>query len=71
MSQTHNELIRSVLTAAGAVTHSFLQASLALRCIQTSHPDAVISDIMMPGMDGYAFVKKVNEISKAQGVHIQ
>jgi len=65
-----NELIKSVLTAAGAVTHSFLQASLALRCIQSSHPDAVISDIMMPGMDGYAFVKKVKEISKAQGVRI-
>jgi CheY-like chemotaxis protein len=25
---------------------------------------------MMPGMDGYAFVKKVKEISKAQGVRI-
>ena len=65
-----NELIRSVLTAAGAVTHSFLQASLALPCIQSCHPDAVISDIMMPGMDGYAFVKKVEEISKAQGMRI-
>jgi len=25
---------------------------------------------MMPGMDGYAFVKKVKEISKAQGIYI-
>ena len=65
-----NELIRSVLTAAGAVTHSFLQASLALPCIQSCHPNAVISDIMMPGMDGYAFVKKIEEISKAHGVRI-
>jgi signal transduction histidine kinase len=65
-----NELIRSVLTAAGAVTHSFLQASLALPYIQSCHPHAVISDIMMPGMDGYTFVKKVNEISNAQGVSI-
>jgi signal transduction histidine kinase len=65
-----NELIRSVLTAAGAVTHSFLQASLALPCIQSCHPNAVISDIMMPGMDGYAFVKEVEEISKAHGVRI-
>jgi signal transduction histidine kinase len=65
-----NELIKSVLTSAGAVTHSFLQASLALPCIQSCHPDAVISDIMMPGMDGYAFVNKVKEISKAQGIRI-
>jgi signal transduction histidine kinase len=65
-----NELIKSVLTSAGAITHSFLQASLALPCIQSFHPDAVISDIMMPGMDGYAFVKKVKEISNAQGISI-
>ncbi len=65
-----NELIRSVLTAAGAVTHSFLQASLALPCIQSCHPHAVVSDIMMPGMDGYTFVKKVKEISKVQGISI-
>ncbi len=65
-----NELIRSVLTAAGAVTHSFLQASLALPSIESCHPHAVISDIMMPGMDGYAFVNRVKEISKAQGVPI-
>jgi len=65
-----NELIRSVLTASGALTHSFLDASLALPCIQSCHPHAVISDIMMPGMDGYAFVKRVKEISKAQGIYI-
>jgi len=65
-----NELIRSLLTASGALTHSFLDASLALPCIQSCHPHAVISDIMMPGMDGYAFVKKVREISQAQGVCI-
>jgi len=65
-----NELIKSVLTSAGAVTHSFLQASLALPCIQSCHPHAVVSDIMMPGMDGYTFVKKVKEISKAQGISI-
>jgi len=65
-----NELIRSVLSAAGAVTHSFLQASLALPCIQSCHPHAVISDIMMPGMDGYALVKKIKEISRDQGVRI-
>jgi CheY-like chemotaxis protein len=65
-----NELIRSLLTASGALTHSFPEASLALPCIKSCHPHAVISDIMMPGMDGYAFVKKVKEISKAQGVCI-
>jgi signal transduction histidine kinase len=65
-----NELIRALLTSAGALTHSFLQASQALPCIQTCHPHAVISDIMMPGMDGYVFVSKVEEISKAQGIHI-
>src|SRR5262249_60294074 len=33
-----NELIRSLLTASVALTHSFLDASLALPCIQSCHP---------------------------------
>lgn len=33
------------------------------RCVRTLHPDAVLFDLVLPGMDGIALLRSVNELS--------
>ncbi len=51
------DLLRVVLESAGARVTAVSSAKQALDAARTSHFDAVISDIGMPEMDGYAFVR--------------
>jgi PAS domain S-box-containing protein len=53
------ELIRRVLETQGAVVSAARSAEEALAHLETAEPDVVISDIGMPGMDGYQFMKRM------------
>ncbi len=48
---------------AGIEAKSFISADAALRSLQNTDtlPDAIISDIRMPGMQGIDFLKKINQ----------
>ena len=46
----------------GARVLSALSATEALQLWVTKKPSLIISDIGMPGIDGYAFLKKVREL---------
>jgi PAS domain S-box-containing protein len=55
------KMILTVLRAAGANVLPFDSARAALDAIDLHRPDLVITDIAMPGTDGYAFTRTLRE----------
>ena len=53
------ELIAMVLEHAGAKVTSAASASEAVRCLEELPFDALVSDIGMPGEDGYALMRRI------------
>jgi hypothetical protein len=53
------ELIAYALTAAGAEVKTAARAQEALDTMEEWTPDVLVSDIGMPGVDGYAFIGEV------------
>ncbi|HEU0014710.1 MAG TPA: sigma-54 dependent transcriptional regulator [Longimicrobium sp.] len=47
------------------VTKGFTRAESALEEIRAEPPDAVVCDLVMPGMDGIAFTRRVREVSES------
>jgi PAS domain S-box-containing protein len=55
------DLLRTVLTNAGAEVTTANSAARALREVQRVRPDLLISDIGMPGQDGYQLLRHIRE----------
>jgi len=53
------ELMSSVLVAAGARVHIAASAEEALTIGVETRPDAIVSDIGMPGQDGYSLMRQL------------
>lgn len=64
------ELIAFVLEEAGATIASASSVAEALQIFAQSKPDVLLSDIAMPEMDGYMFVRQLRGMSPAQGGEI-
>jgi len=60
-------LLKAILEGAGAAVKVCLSATEALDLLSTWHPDALISDIEMPGENGYALIRKVRALDPAAG----
>ena len=56
------ELMRLVLSERGADVRTAASAPEALDAIRTMRPDVLLSDIGMPGMDGYQLLRAVREL---------
>ena len=57
------ELLASYLEQNGVSARSAPDGQTALRLLESSTVDAVLLDVMMPGMDGLAVLRKIRETS--------
>src|SRR5437763_11955248 len=53
------EMLAGVLKARGYVVHSALDGQQALELVREMHPDLVLSDILMPNVDGYDLCRRL------------
>ncbi len=57
-------LVGEMLTNAGYLVVSFMEAESALEKFYEQRPHVIISDIMMPGMNGVTFLEKIYEVDR-------
>ncbi|HST50390.1 MAG TPA: ATP-binding protein [Pyrinomonadaceae bacterium] len=60
-------LLKAVLEQCGASVVAVASAGEALAALKETRPDVLISDLGMPGEDGYAFIKKVRALPAEDG----
>lgn len=63
-----NNLIRTVLESKGHEVFSALNGKEALDALELTHIDLIISDIMMPRMDGFALLSDIRQANLAMPV---
>jgi len=61
------ELLREVLEGCGAEVRESSTAAQALREVQEWQPAVIVSDIGLPGEDGYELIRKVREWEQKSG----
>ena len=59
-----NQIVCASLSAAGYAAHSALSAQQAFDMLYAENIDVIISDIMMPGTDGFELVKSVRSVNR-------
>src|SRR5204862_2273645 len=62
-----------LVTLLGRQGHRLLEAAdgrAGLAAVQAEHPDLVITDVLMPVMDGYEFVKQLRLDSKTREIPV-
>jgi signal transduction histidine kinase/ActR/RegA family two-component response regulator len=64
------QVIRRVLTRAGAEVQTAESAADAWSFLETWHPDIILSDIGMPGEDGYTLIRRVRRKATENGGQI-
>jgi CheY-like chemotaxis protein len=64
------ELLSDILTAFRFDVTTASSVEEALRIVKAHRPDVVISDIGMPGEDGYAFIRKLRALAVGEGGNI-
>jgi signal transduction histidine kinase len=61
------DLIARIITDAAGEARICTSAAEGLRVLQGWRPDVLVSDIEMPGEDGYMFIRRVRALDAAQG----
>jgi CheY-like chemotaxis protein len=62
------DVVAEVLTRAGADVRRARSASAALSLVDGWQPDVLLSDIEMPGEDGYAFIARFRQRVGGDGI---
>jgi len=60
-------LLQAMLSKCGATVKTARSAAEALLVFEGWAPDILVSDIGMPGEDGYSFIGKVRSLEAARG----
>ncbi len=61
------ELASAILGRAGAAVRTCLSAPDALEALQQWRPHVLVSDIEMPGEDGYSLIRKMRALDAQRG----
>jgi PAS domain S-box-containing protein len=64
------EMLRDVLASSGAAVEIAESAVAGLEAVRRFRPDILVSDIGMPGEDGYSFMRRLRELRADDGGHI-
>jgi CheY-like chemotaxis protein len=64
------ELLRQILESTGAEVRDAGSAHLAMEILTSWSPHVIVSDIGMPGEDGYTFIRQVRELERGVGRRI-
>src|SRR5258708_35818531 len=59
-------LVREILATAGAQVFPAASAAAALAVLEEQLPDVLISDLGMPGMDGFDLIQRVRKLPSQQ-----
>jgi len=68
--QSNLQLLAKMLKEAGYKVRSAIDGKLALMGIDSKHPDLILLDIKMPGMDGYEVAQRLKENNKTASIPI-
>lgn len=63
------KLLETILSRAGARVDAAEDVATAMRIVTGRWPDIIISDIEMPGEDGYSFIRKIR-LQEPPSVHV-
>lgn len=61
--------VAELLRGAGAAVRTAATAAEGLEALRSTRPDLLISDIGMPGEDGYSLIKRVRALPAEEGRH--
>lgn len=61
------DLTREVLSRGGGEVRTCQTGTAAFELLQQRRPDVLVSDIEMPGMDGYSLIRQVRALDPDQG----
>jgi CheY-like chemotaxis protein len=63
-------LVRAILDGLGYETHTALDAESALALVRTVRPTLIITDVVLPGMDGSEFVRHIKSDPELSSIPI-
>ncbi|TKW67127.1 MAG: response regulator [Paracoccus denitrificans] len=69
-SRTMRDMLRISLTGAGMMVTTADDGVHGLEVLEDLQPDAIISDVNMPRMDGFGFIEAVRKIDRLRATPI-
>ena len=66
----NRDLVRTVLGYQGHETIEASGGSEALRMLRDRHPDVVVADVLMPGMDGYELARAIRADAETRAIPV-
>lgn len=67
---SNNTISEKMLAVTGLRTRSFTSAKEALKAARTEKPDVILLDILMPSMDGMAFLEALRDAPELSDIRV-